>query len=1034
MRTLGLFLSIFWFCFLCLAHAAEKPTLAIINKLADPRPGDLLFSKLSGGDFILVERDRLADAIREQKLSGLTRENNVRTGRLLGADALLFVESEKGILRLRLVETAHGERISDELFPLAHPDVPALAENVRARLSSLAARLRLPARERVYIALDPVSNDRPGTALQESLATLSALIGAGLAQQERIIVLERDKLASVAAEQPLTGKSASDLTSAGVIIHAHLRDSASGKLQLEYQIQRLGNESAKDFAITVDRRHLAEGAAEIRAKIIDALGVAVPPTTSEGAEAPRQFHRGVALLHAQLFEPALRCLETACLLDPANETYARTYLGGVAECIYQRTGLDVESAAGISAADYLFYTERLRSAIAVALAHPPALSAPLAKGDRLSAFLVVHNPKLDADILAEVAACRSELREFFERFAAADPSGWEVLGDNCSAFFENPRAALDYLRSMVEAGRYPYERLRMHMYPQAAHWDRPAALVLWNSYLDELLRKRELAAQFTALAARCYLQGAFSGYYSAEERGRGRAAVQQLFTWLQASNENLLWVLTHEKWDIYLRVWEAFDSLPLEEQDHSFEVLMPAFLAGAKGSERYIFEYLSRRYVTNVANKKAPQDTAKIRDFFNRALDRLATTNPALHKETLADLSDEPALAKLLHLTPGPSLPMPDIPGGVLLYDSARQGAIWQDFNRAAGLVEGDILWIAAIQEKGFVITRVEISQRTCETCIFPVPGTNSLGNQLAIARSAGRLYVADGFRALVISVADHAPFLEAKRCEILGPKFGSDETAGTSERRTRDFDDDHPRFRQISGLIPAGDSIYVGLEQRTHDNTCRYGALYRWPIGAAVPELVCASDSLKPGPLNDCLPYSILGGRSDPGAQNVYLILQNTPYQSVSEEDGQRRTVVWKLETATGKFEWLSKARLGDSSERPRFLTATLFDIPGRYQTHYHFDLDTQTLSHAAGMLGGSDLGRGWYSTSQKADGVEYERVYRVEGGRNIRVLSLPSREFSFSTLLPTEGGLILILCDQISGGNSGVARGLAYLLPDEK
>ncbi len=191
-----------WFLAICFfwvsaACAAEKPTLAIINKLADPGPGDLLVSKLSGGGFILVERDRLAEVLREQKLSLLSRGNIVQTGKLLGAEALLFLESEGKDLYARFVETAHGERIFDEVFPLPSPDLPSLVESLQERISGLSSRLLTPPDNRLYIALGPISSFRRTEAFQETLSTLTALVGVRLAAQERVILVERENLATV---------------------------------------------------------------------------------------------------------------------------------------------------------------------------------------------------------------------------------------------------------------------------------------------------------------------------------------------------------------------------------------------------------------------------------------------------------------------------------------------------------------------------------------------------------------------------------------------------------------------------------------------------------------------------------------------------------------------------------------------------------------------------------------------------------------------------------------------------------------------
>lgn len=85
------------------------------------------------------------------------------------------------------------------------------------------------------------------------------------------------------------------------------------------------------FTVEVDRTKLDDGAATIAAKVGEALKLKSPaPDGSLAAETQEHFLSGLVLLHAQSFEPALRSLETACLLDRPNKKYARTFFEGVA--------------------------------------------------------------------------------------------------------------------------------------------------------------------------------------------------------------------------------------------------------------------------------------------------------------------------------------------------------------------------------------------------------------------------------------------------------------------------------------------------------------------------------------------------------------------------------------------------------------------------------------------------------------------------------------------------------------------------------
>ncbi len=568
-------------------------------------------------------------------------------------------------------------------------------------------------------------------------------------------------------------------------------------------MQRSSNDSGDVFSIELQRDRLGEAAATIAGKIGDSLGVAPASDPALRSEAPRQYRHGLAQLHAQLFEPALHSLENACLLDPKNETYATAYLGGVARCLLERVGGNEDSTTAILSVEYLFYTHRLRSAISIAARHPPEVSAPLAKGRRVRSFLEVRNDKFDPEAVAQAAACRGELRGFFERFAASGQEGFELLGDWCPLYFDDPEAALVYLRRLIDSGRYPWTHLREHIFPHVAYWNQERAVRLWNEYLDEIQRRPGLDAQFSAVAARCFLQRAFSEPHSDTERGRGRPAAQKLFEWLSVSRDHRQWVLQHENWYIYLRLWMALRALPIDEQDRYFDSVMLEVLAGAKGSEHEAFYYLSTR-ARLLERRKDGDDAAQIRKFLHEALDVLGASNRALLQETLANLRvGSPALEAMLDPATPPQLPLPEVPGGVLLYDSGAEAHSLTRYDSFVSLVDGDVLWLARIEAKGIAVTRVQISQRKTETYTAPVENTaDSAFEQLAICRSRTHLIVADRFRVLAIPVADEAPFLDLPHCQALGPKFGADETAGELQRELMEWKDSH--FRRICAVVSA--------------------------------------------------------------------------------------------------------------------------------------------------------------------------------------------------------------------------------------
>ncbi len=209
------FLAAFLFVVVA-TQAAEKPTLAIINGTSSPEAADLLLSKLSaGGEFAFVERARLAEVVKEQRLSSMSRESNVRTGQLLGAEALLFVEADRELLHVRLVETSRGGALVRRGLPGGAGCDAGRGRRCAAgwpRFRPGCGRPRAIACTWRWGRSPPF---RSTVAFRESLATLATLIGVRLSQQERVLVVERENLAAVGGEQALTGKTAADLRAGG---------------------------------------------------------------------------------------------------------------------------------------------------------------------------------------------------------------------------------------------------------------------------------------------------------------------------------------------------------------------------------------------------------------------------------------------------------------------------------------------------------------------------------------------------------------------------------------------------------------------------------------------------------------------------------------------------------------------------------------------------------------------------------------------------------------------------------------------------
>ncbi len=689
--------------------------------------------------------------------------------------------------------------------------------------------------------------------------------------------------------------------------------------------------------------------------------------------------------------------------------------------------------------------------MAVAELHPAAQSATLFKGDHgVNPFMALGSDlKLDEEGQAQLAACRAELRAFLERYATT--GDWDPLGSWCPYFLTDPREALAYVRGLEKAGHFPWRLLQSHVFGFLGHWNQAEARQLWDAYLDEVQQLPALDAQFAARMARCWTRSCFDqDFYLRTTRDKPEAraarvqASDELMAWMAEREEHVDFAADKSNAGWFRNIWRALEPLPLGDQDRYFERPMMRFLQRAQYLDSYshAFTYLSRRCASSLEKGGAPDDAPQIRKDVDRALAVLAASFPELHRDALGRVRNDPALAKVL--TPEQlAEAAPSLPGGVLLFDSAGEenpvksyaglsdgDFRWNTYFRGSfeGLTEGDILWLARLREKALVVTRVVISRRTSETYVIPAPATGVAGRlKLSMSLSPTHLIIADCYRVYAIPLAKDAPYLDVARCQVAGPKFGKDETGGSSEAVAAAYQTG-THFRRVTAAFPAGDSVYLGLEERTVEGNCVYGALYRWRLGSAECELLSASDSLQPGPLNDCLPYRLLGGCATP-AGDVCFVLDTEPKQPA---DGRRRGL-WKYTPAPAKWEQIDELAITFHEDPPRFRTPLVFDIP-TWSTHWQFDVAHGTVRLAKGAVGGADPERGWYHYPEDAWGVRSEVVMRRDGAGQSRRFAVPKRDGELASLLPTEQGLIVLVDARELTSGQPTLRRMAWLMPEEK
>lgn len=314
-------------CAGALPGVAGVPRVGVVTKDADAAISDLVFERLSRcKELELVERDKLRAVVRELEIGAGARGADVQAGTLLGAQGLLFVETDADFRHFTLVETSRGERLFDLVRPRAEPANPEVAEQVSRQVLRYLPQLTTNGRAARHIAVMPFEREDGVTPRWHDLDVLTVLVGSTLAQHPRLIVVERANLADVTFEPALAGVASNALATADFVLRGSAKRIDAGHMNLNVRLNpsRGGEVKAASFVAASTNLHdSARQILEWTARELEA-GANTGRIDTE-AEAALHFARGT-IYRAQGKPDPLRCFELAHELAPTNRTYAATYL------------------------------------------------------------------------------------------------------------------------------------------------------------------------------------------------------------------------------------------------------------------------------------------------------------------------------------------------------------------------------------------------------------------------------------------------------------------------------------------------------------------------------------------------------------------------------------------------------------------------------------------------------------------------------------------------------------------------------------
>jgi len=301
----------------------------------------LLEVKLSQKQGIqLLERAEIDKLLQEQQLSVaglLQRHSAVKVGRLLRVDAFLLLSTEADkdqkqngskLLRVRLVETAHGLRLLDSF---EEPDGAKLEDTVKRITEKVIAavpKIMLPPGEAIPVGIVDIHRVQLSERYQWLARALPAMLSARLSKELRIIMLEREDLKILHDETLLTEGEDTEFWSSGVLIDGYLRPSRAKDIEMQLSLRQASGKEITGFTVLVEPNEPSVAIDKAATRIIPKL-LNAPPSASwqPKQEAEEFFRQGQLLRSHKRHKDALPPLETAHALQPDCVFYTGAVFG-----------------------------------------------------------------------------------------------------------------------------------------------------------------------------------------------------------------------------------------------------------------------------------------------------------------------------------------------------------------------------------------------------------------------------------------------------------------------------------------------------------------------------------------------------------------------------------------------------------------------------------------------------------------------------------------------------------------------------------
>ena len=323
MRLTILFLTIAWTLGPNLRAQTSPPAarIALINKeVSTTLVADLLLTELSQGkEFTLLEREEVNRVYREQNVSA-ANQDYLKLGRLLGADGLVMLELSKyrdqSIVSVHLLAVKPGVLVHSTRSPWPIADQNDWSRGMASILHRYASKLNVSAQDAVPLSLVPFQTPLDSPEGRDTANLLSSLLVDRLSREDRVFVLERERMAALVEENDYLQNDADSFWNGAYLLDGIVdRDGYSKSLvTLNARLNRPTGADPIQIEAVGARTNLVDIVAQLCKQIVSALALGDQASWNAGDEAARYFEEAKWNLRWGILEHAAAAAESSWAL------------------------------------------------------------------------------------------------------------------------------------------------------------------------------------------------------------------------------------------------------------------------------------------------------------------------------------------------------------------------------------------------------------------------------------------------------------------------------------------------------------------------------------------------------------------------------------------------------------------------------------------------------------------------------------------------------------------------------------------------